>query len=89
VSHQYRQGRHRRVVLEASVLGRIVGWSNDDAVREMVLAILVVNENRSRDDGSRSNSIILLDDRLHIVRGQHSSAVRCAGPESGCVSFPM
>src|ERR1700722_10240035 len=37
----------------------------------MSLASTVVNQNRSRDDRRRSYPVILLNDRVHVVRRQH------------------
>src|SRR5580692_9343440 len=59
------------VVLEAAILRRIVRWSNDDAIREVILAPLVVNENGTRDDRRRSYSVILLDYGFDVVCSQH------------------
>ena len=50
-----------RVVLEASVLRRIVRGRNDDAVGEVILAAAVVNQNGSRDDRRRSYTVILAE----------------------------
>src|SRR5271166_4971219 len=60
-----------RVVLEASILGRIVRRRDDDAVGEMILvfATAVVNENGARDYGGRRYAVVFLDDRLYVVGG--------------------
>src|SRR5271170_5049101 len=60
------------VVLEASVFRRVVRRRNYDAVSEMLLAAAVIDKNGSRDDGSRSDALALLDDRLHVVRREHA-----------------
>ena len=60
-----------RVVLEAAILGRIVRWRNDDAVREVSLSVAVVDENGPRDDGSRRHAVAVLNDGLDAVGRQH------------------
>ncbi len=60
-----------RVVLEASILGRVVGWCNDDAVSQVLLATAVGNQDGSRDYGGWSYAVVLLDDCLYVVRRQH------------------
>src|SRR2546430_11729886 len=61
----------RWVVFEAAVLGRVVRWCDDDAVRQVFLAATVVDENGPRDDGRRRDAGVALDDRLDPVRRQH------------------
>src|SRR5580692_2356792 len=60
-----------RVVFETTILRRIVGWSDHDAIGEMIFAIAVVDEDGARDDRRRSYFVIFLDDGFHAVRGQH------------------
>jgi hypothetical protein len=59
-----------RVVLEASVLGGVVRWRDDNAVSKMLPATAVVNENGSRDNRGWRYAVTLLDDCLHVVRRQ-------------------
>src|SRR5579863_9428901 len=54
----------------------------------MLLPAAVVNQNRSRDHGSRSYAVILLDDRLHMVRRQHLERGALRGPRDGVRVFP-
>src|SRR2546429_9543135 len=51
----------RWVEFEAAVLGRVVRWCDDDAVRQVFLAATVVDENRSEEHTSE------LQSRLHLV----------------------
>src|SRR5580692_4075292 len=59
------------VVLEASILGRIVRRRDDDAIGQMFFSIPVVNENRARDDGCWCDSILFLNDSLNTACSQH------------------
>ena len=59
-----------RVVLEAAVLGRIVRRRDDDAVREMLLAAAVIDEDGSGDDRGRGDTLVALNDRLHSIARQ-------------------
>src|SRR5215472_8484660 len=70
-----------RIVLEAAVLRRVMRGRNNDAVGKVILAITVVREDRSRDDGRRRDAVVALDDRLHVVGRQHFE--RCALRRSG------
>src|SRR5262249_19872609 len=59
------------VILEATVLGRVVrGWY-DDAVGEMLSSATVVDEHSVRDNRRRGYCIVLLNDGFDIVGGQH------------------
>ena len=60
-----------RVVLETSVLGRVVRWRDDDAVGEVILATTVVHEDGARDDRSRRYTVVFLNDRFNAIRRQH------------------
>jgi hypothetical protein len=60
-----------RVVLEATILRRVVRWRDDDAVRELFLAAAIMNEDSPRDDRRGRHAVTALDDCLHIVGGQH------------------
>jgi hypothetical protein len=66
----------RRVVLETAVLGRVVRRGDDNAVREMLGARAVVDEDRARDDRGRCKSAVTLDDCLHPIGRQNFE--RCA-----------
>ena len=68
-----------RVVLEASILRRIVRGRDDDTVGEVFLAAAVINQDRARDDWGRSYAVVLLDDVSTLFAANTSSAVRCAG----------
>src|SRR3984957_1341999 len=61
----------RRVVLEAAVFRRVVGGRDHYAIGEVILAAAVVNQNRPRDNRSRSYTVILLNDGLAAIRRQH------------------
>jgi hypothetical protein len=60
-----------RVVLEAAVVGRVVGRRDDDAVGQPRLASAVVGEDRARHDGRRRRAVVGLDDDVHAVPRQH------------------
>ncbi len=70
-----------RVVLEASVVRRIVRGSDHDAVGETLLAISIVGQDCVRDDRSRRVALIACHTNLHIVGGQdfQGSHVRWGG----------
>ena len=57
------------VVLETAVLGRVVRRRNDDAVREVLVAAAVIDQDRPRDDRRRRDTPIALNDRLDAVGG--------------------
>ncbi len=59
------------IILEASVLGRIVGRRNDDAVGQPCLVPLVVHQDRMRDDGRRCISAPGIDHRLDAIGREH------------------
>jgi hypothetical protein len=58
-----------RVVLETAVSRRIVRRSDDDAVGKMIFAAAIVDQNDARNNGRGSDSIIALNDGLHVVGG--------------------
>ena len=78
-----------RVVLEAAVLGRIVRRRDDDAVREVLLAAAVVDEDGSGDDRGRGDAVVALDDRLHSIARQDLQCRALGRADSACVSLPM
>ncbi len=51
---------HGRVVFDASVLGRIVGGGDDNAVGEMFLAVLIIFKNGPGNDGRWRYIVVLL-----------------------------
>jgi len=57
----------RRVVLESSILRRIMRRCDDDAVRKVLLAATVVDKDGSGDDWRRSYAVLLLIEGLHVV----------------------
>src|SRR5262247_4577447 len=59
------------VILEATVLRRIVRGCDDDTVGEMLFSATVIDENSVRDNRRRGYSIVLLNDGFDIVAGQH------------------
>ena len=61
----------RRVVLEAAVLGRIMRRGDDDPVGKTALAILVVGQDRVRNDGRRRVSAALVDHRVNLIGGKY------------------
>ena len=61
----------RWVVLEAAILGRVVRRRDHDPVGLVRRAAAVVHENRPRDDGSRRDAPIALDDGLDAIGRQH------------------
>jgi len=65
-----------RVVLDAAVFRRVMRWCYDDAVAEMIFAPSVVDENGARDDRSRRNGVVLLDDGRYVIGRQDLE--RCA-----------
>ena len=79
-----------RVVLEAAILGGIVGRRHHDAVREARPPAAVVYENPPRDDRRRRHAIVPLDDGLHPVGRQHLERRALGGPGDAVrVSLPM
>src|SRR5262249_10961025 len=58
-------------VLEAAILGGVVWRGYDDAVREVLLAAAIVDENGSRNDRRWRHAIVTLDDGLYPVGRQH------------------
>src|SRR5579884_2274903 len=60
-----------RVVLETSVLGRIMRWRDHDPVGEVFLPAKVVDENGMRDHGRRRYTAIFLNDSFYSVGGEH------------------
>ncbi len=61
----------RRVVFEAAIAGRIMGWSDHDPVSQPYGAAAVVGQDSMRDDRGRRISQALLDDDIHPVGGKH------------------
>ena len=61
----------RRVVLEAAVLGRIMRRGDDDPVGETALAVLVVGQDRVRNDGRRRVAVALVDHHIDVVGGKY------------------
>ncbi len=59
-----------RVVLEPTILRRVVRGSYDNAVGEMLGARAVIDQDGARDDRGRCESVVSLDDRLHVVGRQ-------------------
>src|SRR5262249_17471623 len=59
------------VILEATVLRRVVRRRDDDAVGQMFFAATVVDENSVRDNRRRSYPVVLLNDGFDFVGGQH------------------
>ena len=60
-----------RVVLEATVLGRVVRGGDDDAIRQATFAPGVVGEDRVRDRRRRGVLIALCEHHLHAIGGQY------------------
>jgi hypothetical protein len=69
-----------RVVLEAAVLGGIVGRRDYDAICEARPPAAVVYENPPRDDRRRRHAIVPLYDGLHPVGRQHLERRALGGP---------
>ena len=61
----------RGIVLEAAVLRRVVGWRDDDAVRESRRAAAVPGEDRVRDDGRRREPVAIVDHDFDFVCRQN------------------
>ena len=61
----------RRIVFEPAVLGRIVRRRDDDAVRQPVLAVAVVDEDGPRNHRRGRHPVVGLDDGPDIVGGEH------------------
>src|SRR5580692_6433216 len=57
----------RRVVLEAPILGRVVRWRDHDAVRQVLLAGAVIDEDRARNNGGWRDAVFPLNYSLHVV----------------------
>src|SRR5215831_16250764 len=60
-----------RVVLEATILWRIVGWSDDDAVGKVLFSPTVINQDGARDDWSRGYPIVFLNDRFDTICSEY------------------
>jgi hypothetical protein len=71
-----------RVVLDPTVLGRIMRWREDDPVCQPIVPTAVVYKDGVGDYGRRRVAIVSLDDRGTPLAASTSSAVRCAGPDS-------
>ena len=67
-------------------------WRDDNAVGEVVFVFVsatsVVNENGSRDYGSRSYTVVFLDDCLDVVRRQHLECSALHGRRKRVGVFP-
>ena len=67
----------RGVVLEAAILGRVVGRCDDDPIRETGVAVPVVGQDRMRNDRGRgvaapgTNPALGIDHYIDIVRGKY------------------
>jgi hypothetical protein len=60
-----------RVVLESTVLGRVMGGGNDDAVGQTGRSSPIVPQDGVRDDRCRCVPALLIDHHLHAVRRQY------------------
>ena len=60
-----------RVVFEAAVFRWVMRGGDDDPVGETTLAILVIGQDRVRNDGRRRVSIALIDHRIDVIGGKH------------------
>ncbi len=60
-----------RVVLEAAVLGRVVGRGDDNAVGQAVRPALVMRENRAGNRGGRGVAAARVHQHAHVVGGEH------------------
>ena len=69
-----------RVVLEAAILGGIVGRRDHDAICEARPPAAVAYEDPPRDDRRRRHAIVPLDDGLHPVGRQHLERRALGGP---------
>ena len=61
----------RRVVLESAIFRRVVRRRDDDSIRRPIARPLIPREDRAGDDRRRREAVVLLDDRLHAIRGEH------------------
>src|SRR5665647_1024012 len=61
----------RRVVLEAAVLRWIMRRGDDDPVSETALAVLVVCQDRVRNDRRRCISIVIVDYCIDVIGGKY------------------
>ena len=71
------------VVLEAAVLGWVVGRGNDDAVREVGGAVAIVGEDGVREGGGGGVAEVLVDHDLHFVGGEDFKGGREGGRGEG------
>ena len=60
-----------RVVLEAAVLGRVVGGGDDNAVGQAAGPALVMHENRAGERGGRGVAAARVHQHAHVVGGEH------------------
>src|SRR5262245_12335382 len=72
-----------RIVFEAAESRRVMGWRDDDAVREAAFAIAIVGENRVRDDRGRSVTIVSIDHHVDTIRSQHLQSADESGLRKG------
>src|SRR5262249_62355953 len=56
---------------EATVRRWVVRRRYNNGVGEVLFAITVINKDSSRDNRRRSDTVISLDDGLHVISGQH------------------
>ena len=68
-----------RVVLEAAVLGGIMRRGDDDPVGEPALAILVVAQDRVRNDGRRRVPAARVDHHVNLIGGEYLERARQGG----------
>src|SRR5215813_254701 len=68
------------VILETTVLRRIMRGCDDDTVGKMLFSATVIDENSVRDNRRRGYSIVLLNDGFDIVGGQHLERGTLGGP---------
>ena len=83
-----RRAAVRRVVLEPTVLGRIVRWRDHDTVGQPRRAPAIVGEDGVRDRRRRRVVVALRQHHVDAVGGQHFERARPPGADSACVSMP-
>ncbi len=60
-----------RIVFEAAIARRIVGWRDDDAIGQTRYAAFVVDQNGVADRGCRRVAVLRVDHCGHAVGGKH------------------
>src|SRR5262249_14163340 len=61
----------RRVVLDATILWRVVRWRDDDAVRQVLTPPAVPGQDGVRNSRRRRAPVVGIHSYVHFVRAEH------------------